>query len=55
MKLPEGYTLDRKDPDIWWLHGPDGEAVAAFVAGAPDEEIEDAARRHKRGEDLWRE
>lgn len=48
VKLPDGYRVDR-DPDVWTLYSPDGEIVARFVAGAPDEEIERAARDHERG------
>lgn len=48
MKLPEGYGLDRTDPDVRTLVGPDGQVVARFVAGAPDEEVERAASEHQR-------
>lgn len=50
MNLPVGYRLER-DPDVWTLIGPSGEVVARFVVGAPDEEIERAAREHEQGED----
>lgn len=48
MKLPEGYRLEY-DPDVWTLIGPGGGVVARFVSGAPDEEIERAAREHHEG------
>lgn len=50
MKLPEGYRVEY-DPDIWTLCGPGGEVVAQFVSGAPDSEVEQAARKHQRSRD----
>lgn len=49
-KLPGGYRLDRTDPDLWTLIGPEGQIVARFIAGAADPgEIERAARQHREG------
>lgn len=49
-KLPGGYRLDRTNPDLWLLIGPEGQIVARFIAGAADlEEVERAARQHREG------
>ena len=53
-RLPEGYRLDRSDPDLWMLRREDGSAVAAFsAAGAASHQIEQEARedQRRRGED----
>lgn len=48
MYLPDGFRLDRGDPDVWTLYGPDG-TVAARFAGAPEEEeIEAVAAKIER-------
>lgn len=47
MELPEGYRLNRTEPDVWSLYGPDGELVARFLPGAPDSEIEAEAEAHE--------
>lgn len=53
MKLPEGYRVERTEPDVWTLYGPGGEVVARFIAGnVADEEIEKEAYRHQRTEDF---
>lgn len=42
--LPEGYYLDRRDPDVLTLRRPDGSVVALFAAdGASEAEIREAA------------
>lgn len=43
--------MDRLDPDVWTLYGPGGGVVARFVSGAPDSEVEQAARDHQRSKD----
>ena len=49
-KLSGGYRLDRIDPDLWVLIGPQGQIVARFIAGAADPgEIERAATQHRKG------
>lgn len=50
MNLPSGYRVER-DPDVLTLLAPGGEVVARFVVGAPDEEIEKAAREHEERSD----
>ena len=43
-RLPLGYRLDRRDPDLWTLRRPEGWVVAYFSAqGATREAIEQAA------------
>jgi len=47
--LPPGYSLERSDPDVLLLRGPNGTAVARFSArGAAAETIEQEARTHYR-------
>jgi hypothetical protein len=44
LRLPPGYQLDRSDPDVWALRGPEGWVVAYFSArGAIKAAIEEAA------------
>jgi hypothetical protein len=48
-RLPPGYALDRSDPDVLVLRGPQGTAVARFSArGATTEAIEREAKTHHR-------
>jgi hypothetical protein len=43
-RLPLGYRLDRRDPDLWPLRRPEGWVAAYFSAqGATREAIEQAA------------
>ncbi len=45
MNLPEGYTLDERDPDVVTLRRADGSKVAVFSAyGATRESIEAVAQ-----------
>jgi hypothetical protein len=44
LRLPPGYRLDRRDPDVWALRRPGGWVVAYFSAqGVTEEAIEQAA------------
>ncbi len=43
-RLPPGYRLDRSDPDLWTLRGPEDWVVAHFSAqGATKEVVERTA------------
>ena len=43
-RLPPGYRLDRRDPDVWALRQPEGWVVAYFSArGVTRKAIEQAA------------
>jgi hypothetical protein len=49
VRLPQGYSLERSDPDILVLHSPDRKALARFIAwGVTAEAIEREARMHYR-------
>ena len=51
-QLPPGYSLDRSDPDVLILLGPQGTVVARFSAlGTAAEAIEREARMHYREQD----
>lgn len=42
--LPEGYVLDRGDPAVWMLIGPDGEPYADALAVVRLEELAELLR-----------
>jgi hypothetical protein len=50
LRLPPGYQLDRSDPDVLALRGPEGWVVAHFSArGATKETIEEVAWEDHKG------